>query len=82
MACSSKSWSYIWLAMTDQLHLAEERIPKSWLQQWQKEAAEILPSTWSDPAFPVIPRRTEITEKNRLTVDKALYHIRREQEKK
>ncbi|KQL57457.1 MULTISPECIES: acetoin utilization protein AcuC [Bacillaceae] len=77
-----RAWSYIWLAMTDQLHLAKERIPASWLQQWQKEAAEILPSTWSDPSFPVIPRKTEITEKNRLTVDKALYHIRREQEKK
>ncbi|AIC95319.1 acetoin utilization protein AcuC [Shouchella lehensis] len=77
-----RAWSYIWLAMTDQLHLAKERIPASWLQQWQKEAAEILPATWSDPSFPVIPRKTEITEKNRLTVDKALYHIRREQEKK
>ncbi|MFS0787526.1 acetoin utilization protein AcuC [Shouchella sp. 1P09AA] len=76
-----RAWSYIWLAMTEQLHLAEGDIPKTWLDQWQNQATEILPSTWSDPAFPTIPRRAEITEKNRLTVEKALYHIRREQNK-
>ncbi|WP_209122122.1 acetoin utilization protein AcuC [Alkalihalobacillus sp. BA299] len=75
-----RAWSMIWLEMTNQLHLAKGPLPKVWLDEWQEQAPLPLISTWEDPdpLYPEIPRKPEITEKNKKTVEKALYHIRRE----
>lgn len=43
-----------------------------------KQTDEVLPESWLDHPFPEVPRKAEITAKNKLTVDKALYHIRTE----
>lgn len=71
-----RAWSEIWLAMIDkELH---GTLPLEWLEKWQKEAPVTLPLTWEDKEnlYKPIPRKQEITEKNELTLSKALYHIR------
>ncbi|WP_078391964.1 acetoin utilization protein AcuC [Shouchella patagoniensis] len=73
-----RAWSYIWLAMTEQLDLGDGALPKSWLERWSAKAQETLPTEWNDPVFPTVPRKAEITSKNKLTVEKALSHIRTE----
>ncbi|GAF15909.1 LOW QUALITY PROTEIN: NAD-independent protein deacetylase AcuC [Bacillus sp. JCM 19046] len=73
-----RAWSFIWLEMTNQLHLANDPIPPEWLTHWGKQTDEVLPESWLDHPFPEVPRKAEITAKNKLTVDKALYHIRTE----
>lgn len=75
-----RAWSMIWLEMTNQTHLLESEIPKDWRDKWQGKAPVALPASWTDPIdmYPSIPRRSEITDKNRKTLDKALFHIRNE----
>lgn len=64
--------------MTEQLDLGDGALPKSWLERWSAKAQETLPTEWNDPVFPTVPRKAEITSKNKLTVEKALSHIRTE----
>ncbi|MFB5663908.1 acetoin utilization protein AcuC [Alteribacillus sp. HJP-4] len=75
-----RAWSMIWLEMTDQTSKMNGPIPVKWLEAWQQKAPVPLPSDWTDPddLYPVIPRQGEITDKNRKTLEKALYHIRNE----
>ncbi|SDH73171.1 acetoin utilization protein AcuC [Alteribacillus bidgolensis] len=75
-----RAWSMIWLEMTNQSHLLENGIPKYWRDKWQAKAPVALPDSWTDPLdmYPSIPRRSEIMDKNRKTLDKALFHIRNE----
>lgn len=72
-----RAWSLIWLAMTQQDQY-DARLPKEWIDFWQPKAPVALPTHWDDPAnlYPEIPRKAEITEKNALTVMKALHPIR------
>ncbi|HSO57139.1 MAG TPA: acetoin utilization protein AcuC, partial [Paenisporosarcina sp.] len=53
-------------------------LPKEWLDQWQVESPVTLIPTWSDPdnLYEPIPRKEEITEKNKQVLNKALYSIR------
>ncbi|CEG28231.1 acetoin utilization protein AcuC [Bacillus sp. B-jedd] len=72
-----RAWSLIWMEMTGKGH-GNGKLPQSWLESWQKNAPVNLPETWEDPPdmYKPIPRKAEITEKNLLTLDKALYPIR------
>lgn len=72
-----RAWASIWLTMIDQ-RIDNAPLPKDWLEKWQKHAPVTLPTHWLDEPniYPAIPRKKEITVKNRLTLDKALYHIR------
>ncbi len=72
-----RAWSLLWLEMTNQ-QLFSDSLPADWLLKWQEKAPYPLPSSWTDPddLYPVIPRKNEITEKNRLTVEKLLYPLR------
>lgn len=72
-----RAWSLLWLEMSRQQHLASS-FPKEWTEKWQPKAPYSLPYTWTDPAdmYPAIPRKSEISEKNLLTVDKLLYPLR------
>jgi acetoin utilization protein AcuC len=56
-------------------------LPEEWVERWQKEAPVQLPREWDDPEnlYTPIPRKAEITEKNLLTLEKALYPIRNHQ---
>jgi acetoin utilization protein AcuC len=72
-----RAWSLIWLEMTENPN-GYGSLPKEWVEDWQKEAPVTLPDEWDDPEnlYTPIPRKAEITEKNLLTLEKALYPIR------
>ncbi|MFJ7727246.1 acetoin utilization protein AcuC [Neobacillus sp. NPDC097160] len=72
-----RAWALIWLEMTENTNCYGS-LPESWLNQWQKESPVELPKEWDDPddLYTPIPRKAEITEKNLLTLEKALYPIR------
>ncbi|OLS41401.1 acetoin utilization protein AcuC [Bacillus sp. MRMR6] len=75
-----RAWSLIWLEMTKNSN-AYGSLPSEWVENWQKKAPVALPLEWDDPAdmYKPIPRKAEITEKNLLTLEKALYPIRNHQ---
>ncbi|MDF2713871.1 MAG: histone deacetylase [Paenibacillus sp.] len=78
-----RAWSFLWLTMID--HPLIERLarepglplPKSWLDEWTNKSPLELPSTWLDPVeqWAPIPRRDEITERNRRTREVALMYV-------
>jgi acetoin utilization protein AcuC len=63
----------LWAEMND--FPLPEALPAEWLGKWQGEAPVALPTTFLDPkdAFPPIPRRREIEEKNAITIRRALH---------
>ncbi|WP_144449972.1 acetoin utilization protein AcuC [Halalkalibacter nanhaiisediminis] len=75
-----RAWSMLWLEMTGQTHKLTEPIPEAWLNKWQGQAENELPTSWldSETAIPTIPRKPEIIKKNRMTLEKAVFHIRNE----
>jgi acetoin utilization protein AcuC len=75
-----RAWALIWLEMTENAN-CYGHLPSDWISQWQKQSPVELPQEWDDPEniYPPIPRKPEITEKNMLTVEKALYPIRNHQ---
>jgi acetoin utilization protein AcuC len=75
-----RAWALIWLEMTENSNCYGS-LPQGWLDTWQKEASLGLPKEWDDPEnlYTPIPRKAEITEKNLLTLEKALYPIRSQQ---
>jgi len=64
-----RAWTLLWSEMTDQ-PLADGPLPETWVERWQPEAELPLPLRLFDPPFPPIPRRAEIAEKNRLTLER------------
>ncbi|MEH7106369.1 MULTISPECIES: acetoin utilization protein AcuC [Bacillaceae] len=72
-----RAWSLIWLEMTENA-TGFGFLPPEWTEEWQKIAPVKLPTQWDDPdnLYPPIPRKPEITEKNFITLEKALYPIR------
>ncbi len=72
-----RAWALIWLEMTENPN-CYGALPHEWVDYWQKKAGVELPKEWNDPKnlYPPIPRKEEITEKNNLTLEKALYPIR------
>ncbi|MCM3587905.1 acetoin utilization protein AcuC [Mesobacillus maritimus] len=71
-----RAWSLIWMEMTENSNCYGS-LPDDWVSYWQEKSSVALPIEWDDPAtlYPAIPRKDEITEKNRLTLEKALYPI-------
>jgi acetoin utilization protein AcuC len=72
-----RAWSFIWLEMTGRMDAAAS-FPAGWAERWKSKAGVPLPTEWTDAPdiYPAIPRKGEITEKNRHTLEKALYPIR------
>ncbi|MFJ5715908.1 acetoin utilization protein AcuC [Neobacillus sp. NPDC093127] len=72
-----RAWAHIWLEMTENSNCYGS-LPADWVDYWQKESPVPLPKEWDDPdnLYPPIPRKAEITEKNLITLEKALYPIR------
>ncbi|WP_075620089.1 acetoin utilization protein AcuC [Paenisporosarcina indica] len=72
-----RAWSLLWMEMND-MELPQDSLPSEWLEQWEKESPVPLIPTWMDPdnLYEAIPRKAEITEKNKQVLDKALYSIR------
>ncbi|WP_251549629.1 acetoin utilization protein AcuC [Neobacillus muris] len=75
-----RAWAMIWLEMTENPNCFGN-LPADWVSYWQPHAPVKLPQEWDDPAdiYPPIPRKAEITEKNLITLEKALYPIRSRQ---
>jgi acetoin utilization protein AcuC len=73
-----RAWAMVWLEMIEQSRTYDKAIPKSWIDKWQQRTTIPLPTSWYDHPNLVepIPRKAEITEKNNLTVSKALTPIR------
>jgi acetoin utilization protein AcuC len=74
-----RAWALIWLEMSERMEFTKS-FPSNWTNRWQEKAGVQLPSSWFDSKqmYPPIPRKNEITEKNKMTVDKALYSIRQQ----
>ncbi|RFB17831.1 acetoin utilization protein AcuC [Bacillus sp. HNG] len=72
-----RAWSLIWLEMIEKSEI-EGPLPIDWINKWQPSAKLALPAFWDDQPtiYPPIPRKSEIEEKNALTVTKTLYPIR------
>nr|WP_207145880.1 acetoin utilization protein AcuC [Brevibacillus brevis] len=68
-----RAWTLVWSEMSDQ-PLTDGALPEAWLKRWQPETDLPLPPRLFDEPFPTIPRRAEITEKNRLTLERAMLH--------
>ncbi|WP_100331868.1 acetoin utilization protein AcuC [Bacillus xiapuensis] len=73
-----RAWARIWLEMTEKSHFSGN-LPESWIKRWQKKSPVQLPLAWDDPEgiYPAVPRKREIEEKNRNTLNKALYPLRK-----
>ncbi|RFU66243.1 acetoin utilization protein AcuC [Peribacillus glennii] len=72
-----RAWSLIWLEMTENKNNSGP-LPADWIAKWQPQSTVTLPDEWEDHEgiYQPIPRKSEITEKNRQTLEKALYPIR------
>lgn len=66
-----RAWALVWSEISGR-PLAE-RIPDAWLERWQPESAEPLPTAFLDNPedFPAKPRRAEIERHNRQMVAQA-----------
>ncbi|WP_424765898.1 acetoin utilization protein AcuC [Paenibacillus sp. sgz302251] len=68
-----RAWSLVWLTMINNPIAAaasagqKVALPESWLQKWAPQSPVDLPKQWLDEPCSIepIPRRSEITEKNR-----------------
>ncbi|PKR79306.1 acetoin utilization protein AcuC [Halalkalibacillus sediminis] len=74
-----RAWSQLWKVVDGGKPLTGG-LPEDWLDKWSKESPVELPKTWSDSKsiYREIPRKPEITEKNRLALQKTLQLIRNE----
>jgi acetoin utilization protein AcuC len=72
-----RAWAQIWSVMKKNTVLSGN-LPKTWLNKWKEEAPLPLPDTWHDEeeAFPAIPRKTEIEEKNLQLLDSLLKYTK------
>ncbi|MCS7459415.1 acetoin utilization protein AcuC [Paenibacillus doosanensis] len=77
-----RAWSLLWLEMSDHPMVARlERepaleLPAAWLARWQPHSPVELPKTWlDDNSWTPMPRRTEITAKNRQTKELAMLYL-------
>ena len=72
-----RAWAHIWLEMTEN-DIGTGPLPSDWIKRWSNESPVTLSSMWEDPEgfYPPIPRKNEITEKNKQVLEKALYPIR------
>ncbi len=70
-----RAWSLVWLTMIDHPLLGElsagrkQTLPKEWMNKWAASSPHTLPLYWLDDEkeIGVMPRRVEITAKNRQT---------------
>ncbi|WP_054028036.1 acetoin utilization protein AcuC [Bacillus sp. FJAT-28004] len=69
-----RAWSLVWLTMIDHpiarsIAAGEDaRLPDNWLSRWESSSPHKLPEHWMDDQADIepMPRRTEITNKNRM----------------
>ncbi|WP_019636086.1 acetoin utilization protein AcuC [Paenibacillus fonticola] len=75
-----RAWSLLWLEMTDHplkpllRQQPQMKLPPAWISKWQGQSSVDLPHEWLDDLthWEGIPRRAEITAKNRESLAVAL----------
>ncbi|MGG2993371.1 acetoin utilization protein AcuC [Paenibacillus macerans] len=75
-----RAWSLLWLEMSGHplketlTQQPDARLPEAWIKRWQSQTSFSLPDAWLDDLshWDSIPRRAEITAKNRETLAVAL----------
>ncbi|QGR00167.1 acetoin utilization protein AcuC [Paenibacillus psychroresistens] len=80
-----RAWSLLWLVMNEHpiVHALESNqqleLPLDWLERWQQQSPEELPKTWLDDTeqWDAMPRRIEITEKNRKTKELSMLYLQK-----
>jgi acetoin utilization protein AcuC len=74
-----RAWSLLWMEMND-IKTPKGDLPKVWLDRWSKEAPIPFIPTWMDPnpLYEPIPRKAEITEKNKQMLNKSLHLLRQQ----
>ncbi|RXT13499.1 acetoin utilization protein AcuC [Ammoniphilus sp. CFH 90114] len=74
-----RAWTLLWAELSDQPIFDNPILPSSWTSRWQSTSPVELPDRMFDQPerFPFIPRRAEITSKNKSTVEKALLYCPR-----
>lgn len=74
-----RAWSLIWLEMNNYPDVKGE-LPTSWVNKWKAKAPIPIATAWEDPEnmYKPIPRKPEITEKNKQTVERLLHFIRQQ----
>lgn len=77
-----RAWSLVWLEMSEhplveRLNFTNTFLPQAWLSYWSQRTHEALPTTWldEDGEIEAIPRRQEITERNRLVTQIAIQDL-------
>ncbi|TFB25066.1 acetoin utilization protein AcuC [Filobacillus milosensis] len=75
-----RAWAQIWNIASDQ-KLKSGPLPQEWINNWKDQSPVELPTHWHDEPgiYKDIPRKNEITEKNKLTLNKALQFITNQQ---
>jgi acetoin utilization protein AcuC len=71
-----RAWSLLWAELSGQRVEQNIPVPIDWINKYQPQSPVQLAPTLLDPEglFPPIPRRNEITTKNKNTVEKALLY--------
>lgn len=71
-----RMWSQIWLAMKD-IDAPAGRLPETFIEKYQKKCKVDFPVNWEDTLndFMEIPRREEITEKNKSTLERIMMYL-------
>jgi acetoin utilization protein AcuC len=80
-----RAWSLLWLIMSDHpivQALKDDdllQLPPEWVEFWQEQSPSPLPTTWLDSSeqWDVMPRRAEISEKNKLTMELSLLYLKK-----
>ncbi|MHA6251989.1 acetoin utilization protein AcuC [Oceanobacillus sp. CAU 1775] len=71
-----RAWAQLWSVMRYGETIKGE-IPSMWLDRWQSDTDLTLPSFWHDgkEAFPEIPRKKDIEDKNQKTLTSLLKYL-------
>jgi acetoin utilization protein AcuC len=77
-----RAWAMVWLEMINK-PVSSGNLPENWINKWKHASPVELPTTWEDPEnlYPNIPRKNDITEKNKQSVNKVLQNIRQNRSK-
>jgi acetoin utilization protein AcuC len=78
-----RAWSLLWLVMTDHPliakinHDSNLQLPEDWVSHWQHQSPSALPTLWLDSTeqWEAMPRRDEISQKNRKTKELSLLYL-------
>jgi acetoin utilization protein AcuC len=80
-----RAWSLLWLVMCEHpiIQALQEDpnllLPEDWVSYWQLQSPIPIPTTWLDSLeyWEPMPRRDEITEKNRKTKELSLLYLKK-----